>query len=177
MPPARQSNRRVVIAALSLSLLFALYLAVSFHWRQSALFLVGLAAGTILYHASFGFTAAWREVVSTGNSAGLRAQMIMLALTVVIFTPLIAWGEFGGISLRGSVAPLNIAVVIGAFMFGIGMQLGGGCASGTLFTAGGGNMRMVVTLAAFIAGSLARRSGFRARRVIAKIWRSRRHSC
>ena len=39
-------------------------------------------------------------------------------------------------------------------MFGLGMQLGGGCASGTLYTAGGGSTRMVVTLAAFIAGSL-----------------------
>jgi uncharacterized membrane protein YedE/YeeE len=32
--------------------------------------------------------------------------------------------------------------------------LGGGCASGTLFTAGGGNLRMLVTLAGFIAGSV-----------------------
>jgi uncharacterized membrane protein YedE/YeeE len=39
-------------------------------------------------------------------------------------------------------------------MFGIGMQLGGGCASGTLFTVGGGNARMFVTLAAFIIGSV-----------------------
>ena len=34
------------------------------------------------------------------------------------------------------------------------MQLGGGCASGTLYTAGGGNARMLITLAAFIAGSV-----------------------
>ena len=74
MYSVRQSNRGVVIAALSLSSLFALYLAANFDWRQSVLFLVGLAAGTILYHASFGFTAAWREVVNTGNGAGLRAQ-------------------------------------------------------------------------------------------------------
>src|SRR5205823_14213362 len=38
--------------------------------------------------------------------------------------------------------------------FGIGMQLGGGCASGTLYTVGGGSTRMLVTLAAFIAGSV-----------------------
>lgn len=115
---------------------------------------MGLAAGIILYHAAFGFTAAWREVVNTGRGAGLRAQMIMLAITVLLFTPLIAQGEVWGISLRGSVAPLNFAVICGAFMFGVGMQLGGGCASGTLFTAGGGNMRMFITLAAFIAGSV-----------------------
>jgi uncharacterized membrane protein YedE/YeeE len=34
------------------------------------------------------------------------------------------------------------------------MQLGGGCASGTLYSAGGGNLRMAVTLAFFVAGSL-----------------------
>jgi uncharacterized membrane protein YedE/YeeE len=33
------------------------------------------------------------------------------------------------------------------------MQLGGGCASGTLYTAGGGNTRMVLTLMFFIAGA------------------------
>jgi hypothetical protein len=44
-------------------------------------------------------------------------------------------------------------MIVGAFMFGLGMQLGGGCASGTLYTAGGGNSRMLVTLAFFIIGS------------------------
>jgi uncharacterized membrane protein YedE/YeeE len=34
------------------------------------------------------------------------------------------------------------------------MQLAGGCASGTLYTAGGGNTRMLVALAAFVAGSV-----------------------
>jgi len=119
-----------------------------------ALFLVGVFAGVALYHAAFGFTGAWRVLVAEGRGAGLRAQMLMLAVTVLVFTPLIAQGEFNGLTLRGSVAPLSLGVVIGAFIFGIGMQLGGGCASGTLFTAGGGNARMLVTLSAFIAGSV-----------------------
>lgn len=131
-----------------------IYLAAVYGWRQASLFGVGFGAGIALYHAAFGFTAAWREVVSSGRSAGLRSQMIMMAITVLIFTPLIAQGEIGGISLRGNVSPLNLAVVCGAFIFGLGMQLGGGCASGTLFTAGGGNARMLITLAAFIAGSV-----------------------
>ncbi|PCJ26689.1 MAG: hypothetical protein COA96_04755 [SAR86 cluster bacterium] len=147
-------NRRSIGISLILSSLLFLYLNSNYGWRQSALFVVGIAAGVILYHAAFGFTAAWREVANTGRGAGLRAQMIMLAATVLIFTPLIAQGEFLGTNLRGSVAPLNVSVICGAFMFGIGMQLGGGCASGTLFTAGGGNVRMLITLAAFIAGSL-----------------------
>ncbi len=43
----------------------------------------------------------------------------------------------------------RVSVVFGAFIFGIGMQLGGGCASGMLFTVGGGNARMLVTLSFF----------------------------
>ena len=147
-------NRGSIIASALMALVIYFYLSSNYGWRQGALFIVGLAAGIILYHAAFGFTAAWREVVKSGRGAGLRAQIIMLGITVLVFTPLIAQGEIWGISLRGSVAPLNIAVICGAFMFGVGMQLGGGCASGTLFTAGGGNMRMLITLAAFIAGSV-----------------------
>ena len=148
------NNRNTVLASLAAMAVLYVVIFINVGWRQASLFVVGIAAGVILYHAAFGFTAAWRQVALTGRSAGLRAQMVMLAATVLIFTPLIAAGEFGGISLRGNIAPLNLAVVVGAFMFGIGMQLGGGCASGTLFTAGGGNARMLITLAAFIAGSL-----------------------
>jgi uncharacterized membrane protein YedE/YeeE len=80
--------------------------------------------------------------------------MLMLALTCAVFFPLLATGHAFGQTLRGSVSPVGVSVVVGAFMFGVGMQLGGGCASGTLYSAGGGNTRMLATLAAFIAGSL-----------------------
>ncbi|HLN23737.1 MAG TPA: YeeE/YedE family protein, partial [Patescibacteria group bacterium] len=53
----------------------------------------------------------------------------------------------------GEIGAVGYSMVLGAFLFGIGMQLGGGCASGTLYTVGGGSTRMVVTLAGFIAGS------------------------
>ncbi len=145
---------RIVAVGAVISALMFLYLIVAYGWRQGALFGVGVAAGVGLYHAAFGFNSAWREAIQTGRGDGLRAQMVMLGVTVLVFTPLIAQGEVLGTPLRGSVAPVNLAVLCGAFMFGIGMQLGGGCASGTLFTAGGGNVRMLITLAAFVAGSV-----------------------
>jgi hypothetical protein len=56
--------------------------------------------------------------------------------------------------VRGFVFPVGAALLVGAFMFGIGMQIGGGCASGTMYTAAGGQgLRMWITLAAFIAGA------------------------
>lgn len=142
----------VVIGA-GVVVLFAVYLSAAIGPRQMTLFAVGLAAGIVLYHAAFGFTSAWRIFIADGRGAGLRAQMLMLAATCLVFTPLLAAGELFGQSLRGQVAPVDTAVAIGAFMFGIGMQLGGGCASGTLYTVGGGNTRMLVTLLMFIVGS------------------------
>jgi len=147
-------NTGTIALALIASGIIAIYLAATYGWRQTALFGVGLAAGIVLYRAAFGFTSAWREVIASGRGAGLRAQMLMLGVTVAVFMPLLASGEFGGTALRGSVAPLSSSIVLGAFLFGFGMQLGGGCASGTLFTVGGGSVRMIVTLLAFIAGSV-----------------------
>ncbi len=54
----------------------------------------------------------------------------------------------------GAIAPIGPSLVIGAFVFGIGMQLANGCGSGTLYTAGGGSGRMLIALALFIAGSV-----------------------
>ena len=54
----------------------------------------------------------------------------------------------------GAIAPIGPSLVIGAFVFGIGMQLANGCGSGTLYTVGGGSGRMLVTLALFIVGSV-----------------------
>jgi uncharacterized membrane protein YedE/YeeE len=126
----------------------------AFGWRMAALFGVGAAAGVVLYHAAFGFTSAWRVFIADGRGEGLRAQMLMLAISCAVFFPLLAAGEAFGTRLNGLVQPVGTPVLIGAFLFGLGMQLGGGCASGTLFTVGGGNTRMVITLLFFIVGSV-----------------------
>ena len=130
------------------------YLTAMYSWRQGALLLVGASAGVVLYHAAFGFTSAWRAAIVSGRGDALRAQMLMLAVTCLLFFPVLARGEILGQPVRGLVAPVGVSVVAGAFLFGVGMQLGGGCASGTLYSAGGGSLRMFVTLAAFIAGSV-----------------------
>ncbi len=147
-------NRGALVSALALIAAGLMLLALQVSLQQSALFAIGVCAGLVLYHAAFGFTSSWRELIAHGRGGGLRAQMLMLAVTTTVFVPLIASGSFLGQTLRGSVAPAGVPVLAGAFLFGIGMQLGGGCASGTLFSAGGGSLRMFATLAAFIAGSV-----------------------
>jgi len=152
--PAQLVNPRPLAVALLLILLGAWYFAAAVGINQSALYVVGALLGVTLYHAAFGFTSAWRVFIADGRGAGLRAQMIMLAIGVALFFPALSAGELFGSPVRGLVSPAGTSVIVGAFIFGIGMQLGGGCASGTLYTVGGGSTRMVVTLIAFIAGSL-----------------------
>lgn len=157
---AKASGERTVqwpLAALFCGLVLALAgaAALTAGARLGLAVLVGALAGVSLYHAAFGFTAGWRRFIRERRGGGLRAQFWLLAVTTLLALPLIWYGEAWGVSAGGFVFPLGIAVALGAFMFGLGMQLGGGCGSGTLFTVGGGSTRMVITLFFFIFGGLA----------------------
>lgn len=147
-------NPKPLALALALVVLGAIYLAETVSAKQAVLYVLGALLGITLYHAAFGFTSAWRVFIADGRGAGLRAQMFMLAIGVLLFFPALSAGTLFGHPVVGEVAPVGMSVLIGAFMFGIGMQLGGGCASGTLYTVGGGSTRMVVTLVAFVVGSV-----------------------
>jgi uncharacterized membrane protein YedE/YeeE len=154
-PDVRRPNAAVIAVASTLIVSGSAYLSLLVNWRHGALFLVGVTAGIVLYHAAFGFTSAWRMFLSDGRSAGVRAQMLMLVIACLIFIPLLsARTPVFGVMLRGSIAPVGVAGVVGAFLFGLGMQLGGSCASGTLYTSGGGNTRMLVVLTFFVVGSV-----------------------
>jgi uncharacterized protein len=120
----------------------------TFGWRQSALFIIGTLFGVTLYHASFGFASSYRRLLVDRDVRGVLSQVMMLALATVLFAPLLI-SEVG----RGAVAPVAVQGAIGAFLFGVGMQLGSGCACGTLYTIGGGSSMMLITLLTFGTGS------------------------
>lgn len=152
-PSAARQSRLIPVAAALLGV-FLVHVTLSVDLRQGGLALIGAAMGLTLYRAAFGFSGAWRRFLADGQGAGVRAQVLMLAVATVLFFPLLAAGQAFGRPLTGFVFPVGTSVVVGAFLFGIGMQLGGGCGSGTLFTVGGGSPRMVVTLLFFMVGSV-----------------------
>ncbi len=152
---SKSSQLPVLVIAAGLLVLVALGAYAEAGPRQAVAALIGGVAGLSLYHASFGFTAAWRRIVTERRGAGLRAQFVLILLTCAVSFPLLAWGRGLGWPVGGFVFPFGFAAALGAFMFGVGMQLGGGCGSGTLFTVGGGSTRMMVTLGAFVFGSVA----------------------
>nr|WP_245797884.1 YeeE/YedE family protein [Domibacillus mangrovi] len=125
------------------------------NWTQGVLYIIGLALGMTLLYARFGFTSAFRRLMSVGNVQGLRAHMLMLAIATTLFAIILSTGfSFTGVTPAGYVSPVGVSLIVGSFIFGIGMQLGNGCASGTLYSVGGGSSSMILTLLAFIGGSL-----------------------
>lgn len=123
--------------------------------QQGVLFLLGVLLGVALFHARFGFTSAFRQLVAVGQGAGLKAHMLMLAVASVIFAPILSAGVgFFGVEPAGYISPIGVSVVVGAFLFGVGMQLGGACASGTLYTIGSGQTAILLTLGGFVVGSV-----------------------
>src|SRR5262245_33026591 len=110
-------NLGAAVLALLAVVAAALYLDTAVSARQSMLFLIGAFAGVVLYHAAFGFTSSWRGFLLDGRGAGIRAQMLMLALTSIVFFPALGAGHAGGQAVRGSVSPAGLSVIVGAFMF------------------------------------------------------------
>ena len=147
---------RLVLGA-SLSLLAGLLAAVSLQphstWRMPALVLAGAAIGAVLLRTTFGFAGAFRALIELRDASGFRAHAVMLALATALMMPLLALGQVWGQPMAGGSTAVGVGFAVGALLFGAGMQVGGGCASGTLFSLGGGNARLVGTLAGFVIGS------------------------
>ena len=106
------------------------------------LFVLGLALGFVLFHSRFGFTSAWRQLVAVRQGKALRAHMLMLAVACTLFAPILAnQVSFNDVPVAPTLAPIGFGLFVGSFLFGVGMQLGGSCASGTLFAIGSGQTR------------------------------------
>ncbi len=138
----------VIAAALSA------YVFATHGGQPGVLLLLGLGLGFALFHSRFGFTSAWRQLIAVGNGSGLRAHALLLGTTATLFALIIGTGTgLFGSEPAPSAGPLGVALLLGAFVFAIGMQLGGACASGTLFAVGAGQSTIVLTLGGFIVGS------------------------
>jgi uncharacterized membrane protein YedE/YeeE len=121
---------------------------------EAGLVLLGIGLGVGLFHSRFGFTSAWRQLVSVGQGKALRAHTLLLAATAILFAPFLAAGVSPtGVDVAGSVAPVGVALLVGATLFGVGMQVGGACASGTLYAVGSGQTSILLTLGGFVVGA------------------------
>lgn len=124
--------------------------------------MLGILLGFTLRNSRFCFTASLRDPVLTGGTNLSKAVIITIALATVGFAAIQYGAYLEGESIPGNISPPGIHVAVGAFIFGIGMVIAGGCASGTLMRVGEGFMMQWLSLIFFIVGSLwgAKHFGF-----------------
>ena len=147
--PASPERGPVVLMATA-GLVLAVLVVLDTGPRGVALFALGGALGAVFLGFQYGFASAWRRFLVAGEATGLAAHFLLIGLCALVFLS----APSLGLAAAGSVAPVSVSLVIGAFIFGIGMQLANGCGSGVLFSFGGGSGRMMVALPFFVFGSL-----------------------
>ena len=139
--------QRLPIAAVVLALFGWLLWSVSS--RQALLLLVGVGLGWGLAAARFGFTTGWRILVEQRDPSGVYGQIILLALLAAVSMPMLAHFP----ETHAALGPPSISLVVGAFVFGLCMQIADGCGSGTLYKAGLGVPLNMGILPLFALGS------------------------
>ena len=148
-PNAVRGRRTALVVAGALAVLAVMILV---GIRYGLLLAVGIGFGLVLEGLRFGFAGPWRAMILRREPSGLFAQLLAIGLVAAVALPLIA--ARGG-ELVGALAPVGWAMVGGAFVFGIAMQVVLGCGSGTLVNAGSGNPVAALALPFFAAGSFA----------------------
>lgn len=155
--PRKPKKSQIPYGLVLLVLIVLAGVALSYKSGNLAMFWIfGLGFGFILQKSRFCFTASLRDPWITGSTSITKAVLIAFAITTVGFTA-IKYGAFiNGLPIPGMsyVVPISFATVAGGIMFGTGMVIAGGCASGTLMRVGEGFMMQMLALVFFIIGSL-----------------------
>jgi uncharacterized protein len=129
--------------------------------------LTGAALGYILTRSRFGFAGGIKRVWVLGEGSLTRALTISFAL-VAVFTAGVQWvsassgavpetvAQAGDAVIPGTqnVQSIGLALVLGGVLFGAGMIMAGGCASGTLADVGEGAARAMIALPFFVMGAV-----------------------
>lgn len=118
--------------------------------QAGLLVLIGIGFGLILQACRFGFTSGWRHFILRREAAGITGQMLLMAVASAVALPLLSLYPT---EIFGAVAPISWSLLLGAFVFGVAMQVADGCGSGSLNRAGAGAALSWVVLPTFIAGS------------------------
>lgn len=161
-----EQRRRKRAIQITLGLLLLIPLVLLGVWAQRAnprgayVWIIGLAFGYVLQRSRFCFTASLRDPMLTGGTNLTKAVIVSLAVATVGFVAL-QMARFG-MSLEnldmtkmiGHVRPVSPTVALGAFLFGIGAVIAGGCASGTVMRMGEGFAQQWLAFVFFVFGSI-----------------------
>jgi len=115
----------------------------------------GLLMGLICQRSRFCIVKAFRDPFMTGESDGSVGVMAGLVITLIGFTAIKFFGIGAGETLRAREMTwvfdqFWLRGLIGGFIFGLGMTVAGGCAVGTLWRVGEGQVKLWMAALGFL---------------------------
>jgi len=115
----------------------------------------GLLMGLICQRSRFCIVKAFRDPFMTGESDGSVGVMAGLVITLIGFTAIKFFGIGAGETLRAREMTwvfdqFWLRGLIGGFVFGLGMTVAGGCAVGTLWRVGEGQVKLWMAALGFL---------------------------
>lgn len=143
------------IITLIFIILFGVFLS-NISSKLGLYWITGISLGVILQKSRFCFAASMRDPYLTGVTSLTKAVLIAFGITTIGFAAIKYGAHIHGLSIpeQDYIYPISITTILGAFMFGIGMVIAGGCATGTLMRVGEGFLLQFIALFFFIVGSL-----------------------
>lgn len=173
---ARKKSNQTPYAILLTAAVFIIYLAfIKFNPTFSSYWLIGILIGITMQRSRFCFSASFRDPIMVGSTSLLKAIILALIVSTIGFF-IIQWRAIGSApayllsQVPGQLSPVGIHTALGAVLFGTGMVIAGGCASGVLIRIGEGYMMQLVVLVGFIIGTVfgARHFAFWDKLIISK---------
>ncbi len=153
--PQKKKMNQIPIAVILLVIIIAIgFFLGKFSPSHPMSWLFGIVLGFVLRASRFCFTASMRDPVLTGGTNLTKAVITAIALATVGFAAIQYKAHLGGQPIPGNISPVGVHIAVGAFMFGVGMVLAGGCASGTLMRVGEGFSMQWLSLVFFVVGSV-----------------------
>ena len=122
--------------------------------HRSVLVLLGIALGIVNQRTRFCMVRAFRDPFMTGDGEMTKGAALALMVGVAGFS-IIKGSDLSDVrAVEEFVNPsVFVGSISGGLIFGIGMVLAGGCASGSLWRAGEGQFKFFLVLAAFSVSS------------------------
>ncbi len=100
-----------------------------------------------MHRTRFCFVRAFRDPLMTGDSS--MVKVLFTSLTIYAFgSAVIKWGYLQPDTM-GVYHPFWIGSLVGGIFFGIGMVVGGSCASSALWRIGEGNTKIMIAVLCF----------------------------
>lgn len=135
-------------------LILGMTLLAQFSLKLAAALLIGIGIGFVMQKTRFCFVSAFRDPMLVGMTTLTRAVVFLLILSMLGFAGTYWLAGQLGWSLKLNVFPFGIHTIVGGGLFGIGMVLAGGCASGVLVRMGEGFGMQMVAFAGLIIGAI-----------------------